>query len=202
MEKAFDSFVAASRTPQKRTFSAVYQATLEVLAEKGYSKLTIEEIAVRAKVGKTTIYRWWSTKADLILFVLGLAAESQAFVPEEGPLDQQLRAIFESYVRLFDQPHFLDAIRGVSVEPEYQAKLANLVIDKYFSKRKEIFAQTLQSHGLDGDRIGFISAEEAFQIIMGALWFGLLFTPRARSSDETVEHLLQLTRTLLRRPMD
>ncbi len=44
----------------------ILNATLEAVTEYDYHKLSIEHIAARAGVGKSTIYRWWKKKADLI----------------------------------------------------------------------------------------------------------------------------------------
>lgn len=44
----------------------ILNAVVEALSEHDYRKLTIEDIAVRAGVGKSTIYRWWGHKSDLV----------------------------------------------------------------------------------------------------------------------------------------
>ncbi len=45
---------------------AILDAAVALFAERGYDHLTIEGIARRAGVGKQTIYRWWSSKGDVI----------------------------------------------------------------------------------------------------------------------------------------
>jgi AcrR family transcriptional regulator len=58
---------------------AILQATLEELAAVGYEALTIEAVAARARVGKTTIYRRWPSKMELVM-------EAISFVHAEVPL--------------------------------------------------------------------------------------------------------------------
>ena len=49
-----------------RVRSAVLAATLEVLVETGYDGMTVDAVAARAGVHKTTVYRRWPTKAALV----------------------------------------------------------------------------------------------------------------------------------------
>jgi AcrR family transcriptional regulator len=49
-----------------RRQACIFQAVGELLSEVDYPKFTIEEVASRAGVGKSTIYRWWKNRSDLI----------------------------------------------------------------------------------------------------------------------------------------
>jgi hypothetical protein len=49
-----------------RNKSEILGATIELLESINYSSLTIEAVAARSNVGKTTIYRWWKHKSDLV----------------------------------------------------------------------------------------------------------------------------------------
>ena len=53
-----------------RVVSAVLRMTLEVLGQEGYAGLRVEDVAARAGVNKTTIYRRWPTRADLVVAAL------------------------------------------------------------------------------------------------------------------------------------
>ena len=55
----------------------ILDATLDVLAEVGYDKLTMDAVASAAKASKATLYRRWETKASLVL---------DAFISQKGPL--------------------------------------------------------------------------------------------------------------------
>ena len=50
-----------------RAHAAILEATRELIVEVGYDGMSIEGIAGRAGVGKQTIYRWWPSKAALVL---------------------------------------------------------------------------------------------------------------------------------------
>jgi AcrR family transcriptional regulator len=68
------------RPRSEKAEQAILDATLELVAAHGPAALTIEGVAARAGVGKTTIYRRWATKTDLIV-----AAVSQLAPPEDPP---------------------------------------------------------------------------------------------------------------------
>ena len=66
-------------TAQRGSRQAILAAAMALAAEVGYSGLTIEAIAARAGVGKQTIYRWWPSKADVLLEAG--AAKADLYVP-------------------------------------------------------------------------------------------------------------------------
>src|SRR5687768_1105827 len=61
----------AGRPRSEKAEKAIVEATLDLIADgMGISELSIEAIAARAGVGKTTIYRRWSNKEDLVVDAL------------------------------------------------------------------------------------------------------------------------------------
>ena len=59
--------IGAQRNPASE--EAILKAAEEILVESGLGAFSIEAVAKRAKAGKPTIYRWWPSKAVLLLDV-------------------------------------------------------------------------------------------------------------------------------------
>jgi AcrR family transcriptional regulator len=76
-----------------RTRAAVLDATLSELAERGWDQISVETIASRAGVHKTTVYRRWGGKDRLVAEALEAAAERRIQVPDSGDVDRDLRAL-------------------------------------------------------------------------------------------------------------
>lgn len=83
---------------------AIAAAVLQVLAEVGYRGLTMDEIAVAAGVSKATIYRRWSSKADLFVGVLDVAYEDALLAPDTGSLREDLVVMLQSLLEVLVSP--------------------------------------------------------------------------------------------------
>ncbi len=91
------------RSGPRRT-SEILDATLHLLAERGYEQLTIEGVAERAGVNKTTIYRWWPSKAALLGAALIDAPLLRFTAPDTGSLHGDLTALVQALVRMLTEP--------------------------------------------------------------------------------------------------
>ncbi|WP_236720127.1 TetR/AcrR family transcriptional regulator [Rathayibacter sp. VKM Ac-2630] len=79
-----------------RRADAVLEATLDVLAEVGFARLTVDMIATRAHASKATIYRRWATKTELVRAAAALV-EVETIPAEVGAEPAEaLRAVLES----------------------------------------------------------------------------------------------------------
>jgi AcrR family transcriptional regulator len=97
--------------------AAVQAATLDELAAAGYADLTIEAVAERAGVNRTTIYRRWPDKRSLVLGALLDWAADQLPIPDTADLRRDLRLLGQ-------------AIDSDLRRPQVQALLCTLVADR------------------------------------------------------------------------
>ena len=96
--------VARGRPRSKKAQQAVLQAAADLYLDLGYDKTTMEGIAGRAGVSKQTVYRWWGSKAKILLEVL--TSEYVRF-PVPGPdTTQSLRDDLVAWIRqIADERH-------------------------------------------------------------------------------------------------
>ena len=88
----------------ERTRLAALHATLELLAERGYAELTVEAVAERSGVHKTTLYRRWESAEGLVAAALHLGAEQEWTPPDTGSLEGDLRETALEFVRYYTEP--------------------------------------------------------------------------------------------------
>jgi hypothetical protein len=74
---------------------AILQATIELLAEVGFEKMSIEAIADRARVGKTTIYRRYASKAELVADVIESIPE-EIMIPDTGNIQGDIDTLMHN----------------------------------------------------------------------------------------------------------
>ena len=95
------------------------------LGEVGYAGLTIEGIAARSGTGKQTIYRWWPSKADVLLDALATKADLHVPVSDDGSYTADLRAFLTETFTLARNPHMADVLRALMAEAQINPDSAN-----------------------------------------------------------------------------
>ena len=108
--------VAKQRRPGGRNASvreAVRRATLDLLSNEGFGAVTLPAVARRAGVNKTTVYRSWSSPAELLDEAL---AELEALALPDidtGSFESDVEAFVASRIRLIREPHAAAILRAV-----------------------------------------------------------------------------------------
>jgi len=109
--------------------AVILDATLAVLAEQGYDRMTIDMVAARADMARATVYRRWATKADLVLEVVSRMSSGDvdaAHLPDTGTLRGDLIAM----IRPFDdeqQQVRIQAVAGLLLVAKADDRLAGIV---------------------------------------------------------------------------
>jgi AcrR family transcriptional regulator len=127
---------------------AIHHAVFVELAEVGYAAFTIEAVAARARTGKSSIYRRWETKQDLVVdaFIahFGRPDElvSDLLVDNDAPIRDLLVTLATRICRAFD--HGGELMRAVACEATRDSELAAAVDEKVHRPKHDAFVELLQ----------------------------------------------------------
>lgn len=181
--------VGRPRSDQAR--QAILSAALAELLERGYGALTVDGIAARAGVGKQTIYRWWASKADVVLEAAGAEAAGRIKVPDTGALETDLRAFLTMTFRLRDQQPVVVGMMAQSLlDPEFAVKFREQFI---FGRRAALRALFERAHDR-GELPSGVRVELMLDVVFGVLWYRML-VGHAPLTQHTAR---QLTDTVMR----
>jgi len=131
---------ARGRPRSQEADRAIMGATVELLAERGLAAMSIEEVAARAGVGKSTIYRRWPSKGLLALdaFVASFRAEQP--LPDTGTLRGDLLDALHAWVRAVTRTPMgrllADLIAEAQHDPELRAAWRDRVLEPLRSQHR------------------------------------------------------------------
>ncbi|NYJ73828.1 TetR family transcriptional regulator [Allobranchiibius huperziae] len=117
--------VGRPRSEEART--AVLHAVDDLLVEVGYAAMTMKGIAERAGVGRQTVYRWWSTKAEILLEAAAADAREELAVTISGDLRTDLRRYLDQLMRFLTTSVAGAAYRALLGEAQHDRAVAELV---------------------------------------------------------------------------
>jgi AcrR family transcriptional regulator len=162
----------------------ILDATLELLAEKGYEGLTIEGVAGRSEVNKTTIYRWWPSKAALLGAALVEAEALDFEAPDTGSLAGDLRSLVDGVTRLLTVPPASDiavAALGAAVHDPALADAAKGFFADRFARELPIFERARERGEIDASADPMMIVD----LLAGAVWLRVVFRQMPLDQDFT-----------------
>jgi AcrR family transcriptional regulator len=136
----------------------VIAATLHELAARGYRELTVDAVADRAGVNKTTIYRRWSDLDGLLADVLTETGITRAPIPDTGRLDSDLRLLAIGIARAVGDPVIGELLRGLTAGQARGAASTGVLRDFLQARRRlatPIIEQAVARGELVPDTDGF-----------------------------------------------
>jgi AcrR family transcriptional regulator len=137
----------------------ILDAALEVLAEVGYDRLTMDAVAQRAKASKATLYRRWNSKAKLVVESLA-RAKTTPETPDTGDLRTDLLTMCCSHGGLADEgatSTFGAVVTAVTTDAEFAAEFRKQVVEPKSVVSRTIFERAQERGelrpGLDLDLV-------------------------------------------------
>ncbi|TDD37756.1 TetR/AcrR family transcriptional regulator [Nonomuraea terrae] len=158
-----------------RVRAAVLEATQDELVEHGFHGLTMDQVAARAGVGKTTVYRRWGSPAGLVVDLMNDLADQSVPHADTGAVEGDLLANAVSV---------LEALHDGRLGPTLQAMIAAATCDDqaaqglraFYSRRIEEWANAVDLAVKRGELPEGTDGAEVIRAISAPLYYRLVVT--------------------------
>jgi AcrR family transcriptional regulator len=173
---------------------AVLLAAVELVEEGGYPQLTMEGIARRAGVSKQTVYRWWPSRAAVVLEALNEGAATIAPLPDAGDLAADLRVFLRRSV-LGARGRTARLLVALMAETQLDQTFGRSFRSGFLAQRRAVMVELLDRARARGEIAADIDLELIVELFFGALWYRLLAAsgPVDRGfADQMTDALLEL----------
>lgn len=194
-KNADDAKRAPGRPRSQATRRAILDAALHLLDTEPYRDISIDRIAATAKVGKQSIYRWWDSRANLVLDAY-LERASQQVPPATitgnvfGDLEDYLKRLFD----ILRDPHAAASVRSLIAEAQFCPEFRRKFHKKFVAKRR-LAVDALLRHGLDTGQIKpGTDVEAMMDVVFGAFWYRLLSGTKRPYDDAYAELICDTAR--------
>lgn len=169
---------AVGRAPRgKATTEALRGAVRAMLDELGYQALTIEGVAARSGVAKTSIYRRWPSKAEMVFDLMLHSSDELPPLDDRGSLAGDIDALAGRIVALVAGPLgrgiFPGLIGDAAGDPALMERFRNTIV---LDGRKEI-AQVLERSVRRGELTDTEAVADLQAVLIGAVLVLVLFDP-------------------------
>ncbi|MDQ1040484.1 AcrR family transcriptional regulator [Streptomyces sp. V3I8] len=158
-----------------RVRSAVLRAAGDALAEHGFAHLDLTDVARRAEVGKTTVYRRWGTVAVLVADLLVDMAEQSLPRTETGSLLGDLKANARLVQRTLADPRQGALFKAVIAAATCEARTAE-ALHRFYDVRVQEWAPCVRQAVDRGEVPEGTDAHEVVRAVSAPLYYRLLTT--------------------------
>ncbi|UNS95137.1 TetR/AcrR family transcriptional regulator [Streptomyces tubbatahanensis] len=181
-------------TPRRRGAARteeLLQVTLDLAVEVGYAGLSIEAVARRAGVGKHTIYRRWSSMAELLLDALSRAWTSDLDYRDTGDVRADLREQFLRSAPALSSPPIGPVYRAVIAEAQSDAALRATLHERFLVTVEQRTLERITLAQRTGELVDGVNLEFAAEVLCGTLYYRALLTNRP-IDEAAVDGLLEM----------
>lgn len=167
-----NDILKGGRPRSEKARKAILEAARKLLAQRSMNDLTIEAIAKKAKVGKTTIYRWWPSKAAVAMEALLEQPELQDNVPQNGNAPEIVAAQLASLVRQMRGQNG-KIIAGIIAEGQSDMGVQDLMYERFLKERVGNLYDAVERGQADGS-FRAIDLDIAVDMLLGPLFLRIL----------------------------
>jgi AcrR family transcriptional regulator len=180
----------AARRRSGRAHQAILAATAHLLAEMGYTALTIEGVAARAGVGKATVYRWWPSKGALVIEAMATTLVMPPLA-ESGNLRQDLITVVGAIVQALARSPAGAVIPALAADLLHDPEMAEQFRDQVIRPRRAAVTGILRRAAERGELPPDVDTDLLLDVYVGAVFYRVLVSGEP-VTDLLAEQLVSL----------
>jgi AcrR family transcriptional regulator len=179
------------RPRSAKSHQAILRAGLELLGEVGFENMSIEAISARAGVGKTTIYRRYSSKEELVADAIE-SIRQDVVIPNTGNLHNDLDELIENAAQITLNPLGRQTVAMIISSAASNTQFAQIYWTKYLQPRREAFAKVIERAKMRNEIQADVDPSLIFDSMSGIMLYTLIFPPQSESWTKYVRRALHL----------
>jgi AcrR family transcriptional regulator len=155
------------RPRSERAHEAILHATLDLLLEEGFTRMSIEAVAARAGVGKATIYRRWPSKADLVVEAVARVKDQDLVEADTGSVRADLLHLARQAFRPRESSEVTELMLRLASARARHPELQEAFLRHIIEPRRQIVVNVLRRGVERGEIRADIDIDLAIDVMMG-----------------------------------
>jgi AcrR family transcriptional regulator len=176
---------------------AVLTATLELLEQSGYERLSMDQVARRAGVGKAALYRRWRGKRQMVIAALATLSVPAADIGRLGSVGEAVHALLRGVLDWLTAPRIRAILPDLIAQAGRHPELAQALAEQIGGPRRR-YADLILQRWTTSDEAGQRAREMAIDLLAAPVFWRL--SQQLETDDDYLEQLADLVTGLLSRP--
>jgi AcrR family transcriptional regulator len=165
--------IGRPRSEAAVSHAAIMDAVYALLKEKPASELTMEAIAKRAKVGKPTLYKWWPSKAALIMAMFYERLVGKLEAPRASTAEEAIRVKMRRLIKEFNGL-FGKVMAELIAEGQSDPSILKELYERHIRLRRESTVADIERGKANGEFAADVDPELLIDAIFGPIYYRML----------------------------
>ena len=160
------------RPRSERLHQAILKTAIDLVLEVGFRAVSIESIAAKTGVGKTTIYRRWPNKAAVVMDAFMMRVGSETLFPKTEKVAESIRLQMRTMAKAFRSRDGA-LVKALLAEAQFDAELATAFRERWTLPRRKMALGVLQEAVRKGELRRDIDLEATIDVLYAPLYYRL-----------------------------
>src|SRR5258708_28579758 len=175
--------IGRPRSEAAVSHAAIMDAVYELLKEKPASELTMEAIAKRAKVGKPTLYKWWPSKAALIMAMFYERLVRRVEAPQASTAEEAIRVKMRRLIKEFNGL-VGKVMAELIAEGQSDPSILKELYERHIRLRRESTVADIQRGKANGEFAADVDPGLLIDAIFGPIYYRMLLRLRPLTEQD------------------